>query len=313
MKKLIIIPIVIILTVICIYIIDNVNEVKIKVDGGYIYGNILNASRSKNDTIVIITAGSGPTDRDGNTPILQGRNDSLKQLAYGLKDKGISSLRYDQRPSGKTYESLDNKNIEFDHLVDDLVECIRYIKEKEKYKNIYLIGHSQGTLISILAAQQESVDGVIAIAGTLRTIDKIFIEQFENQGYDNADIVREQFEALEEGREIETDDPWINSIFSGVNGQFLRRWMEYDPVMEIKKLDTPLQLIFGTSDIQVKPVEINFLGDIIENSNYKILEDMNHVLKVSPEDQKENLKRYYDPAYPLHPDLVGSIIEFIAT
>ena len=311
MKKLIIIPFLIIVAVITIYGIDNINEVKLKVEGGYIYGNILEPGENTKDAIVIITAGSGPTDRDGNTPFLEGRNDSLKYLAYGLKDKGIASFRYDQRSSGKTYKSLTNKNIKFDFLVDDLVECIRYVKKNKDFKHIYLIGHSQGALISVLAAQHEEVDGVVTIAGAARPIDKILIEQFERQGKEITNILEEELAKIRAGKESNVENKEVKQLLSGQNGEFVRSWMEYDPVAEIKELDIPLYFIYGTSDLQVKPVEINYLDDIIKNSNFKILEDMNHVLKVSPEDEKENLKRYSFPNYPLHPDLVDSIEEFI--
>ncbi len=49
---------------------------------------------------VLIVAGSGPTDRDGNSAGLPGANDSLKQLALGLAKQGIASVRYDKRGIG---------------------------------------------------------------------------------------------------------------------------------------------------------------------------------------------------------------------
>lgn len=311
MKKLIIIPLIILATFISTYGIDNFNEVKLKVKGGYIYGNILEPRKNSKDTIVIITAGSGPTDRDGNSPFLEGRNDSLKYLAYRLKDKGIATFRYDQRSSGKSYKSLTDTNIKFNYLVDDLVECIRYVKDKKKFKTIYLIGHSQGALISVLAAQQEKVDGVVTIAGAARPIDEILVEQFERQDTGLAKVLKEELKKVKEGKESTAENKEIKRLLSGENGDFVRSWMKYDPAVEIKKLDTSLYFIYGTSDLQVKPVEINYFGDIIKKDNYKILEEMNHVLKVSPEDEKENFKRYSFPNYPLHPDLVESIERFI--
>ena len=50
--------------------------------------------------VVLIIAGSGPTDRDGNTPLLPGKNDTLKQLALGLASRGVASVRYDKRGVG---------------------------------------------------------------------------------------------------------------------------------------------------------------------------------------------------------------------
>ena len=312
MKKLLIVPFVILAAIIAIYGVDNMNEVKLEVKGGYIYGSILEPKNNSKNTIVIITAGSGPTDRDGNSTILEGRNDSLKYLAYQLKERGIASFRYDQRSSGKSYKSLKDKNIKFDFLVDDLVECIRYIKEKEDFNNIYLIGHSQGALISVLAAQREKVDGVVTVAGAARTIDKILLEQIKRQDQELANILEEELDKIRAGEESNSENKEIKQLLSGENGEFIRRWMEYNPAKEVKKLDIPVYFIYGTSDLQVKPDAINYLDDIIDDSNFRILENMNHVLKVSPEDEKENYKRYTFPGYPLHPDLVNTIEEFIA-
>jgi pimeloyl-ACP methyl ester carboxylesterase len=44
--------------------------------------------------VVLIHAGSGPTDRDGNSTLLPGKNNSLKMLAEALAVDGIASLRY---------------------------------------------------------------------------------------------------------------------------------------------------------------------------------------------------------------------------
>lgn len=50
--------------------------------------------------VAVIIAGSGPTDRNGNShlgPGLVYRNNSLSQLAWRLAELGIASLRYDKR------------------------------------------------------------------------------------------------------------------------------------------------------------------------------------------------------------------------
>lgn len=49
---------------------------------------------------VVLVAGSGPTDRDGNNALVGERIDLLKQLAILLAEAGIGSLRYDKRGIG---------------------------------------------------------------------------------------------------------------------------------------------------------------------------------------------------------------------
>lgn len=311
MKKLIFIPVIIILSILLVFINDNMGELKIDVRGGTIYGTLLEPSQNPSNSLVIITAGSGPTDRNGNTPLLEGRSDSLKALAYSLKGNSIASFRYDQRPSGKSIKTMKDRTTDINMLVDDLVKCIRYIKENKNYEHIYLIGHSQGTIVSILAAQQEDVAGIILVTGPARPIDEIMVEQYANIRPDIVNQVEEEMKSIREGRDSVVQDEEMKRIFNEENRSFLRSWMVYDPPEEARKLKAPVYIIYGTSDSQITPVEIQFYGDIINDRNSRIVNNMNHVLKVSPKDAKENQKRYTDPSYPIHPELVSAITEFI--
>lgn len=312
MKKWIIVPIVVIVAIMAVMLVDHSGERKIKVNDGTLYGTILKPSQDSNKSLAIIVAGSGPTDRDGNTPLLEGKNDSLKALAYSLQDNGIASFRYDKRTSGKSYKTMKDKPADFNPFVDDLVKCIRYIKQNENYDHIYLVGHSQGSLVAILAAQQEAVDGVISLAGAARPIDEVMAEQYGRIDSSLEKQVREEVKAIKEGRESVIENEDLKKAFTDENREFLRTWMVYDPAEEVAKLNIPVYYIYGTSDSQVKPVEIQYFGDMINDKNSKVISDMNHVLKTTPEDdKKENMKRYSDPSYPLHPELISTIVRFI--
>ena len=71
---------------------------------GNIQGTLLLPLTPENPPVVLIISGSGPTDRDGNNPIM--KNNSLKMLAEGLAEHGIASLRYDKRGIGETIGCL---------------------------------------------------------------------------------------------------------------------------------------------------------------------------------------------------------------
>ena len=70
--------------------------------------------------VVLIIAGSGPTDREGNNPLIPGRNDSLKMLGEGLVAKGIASVRYDKRGIAASAKAGSREDdLRFEHYVDD--------------------------------------------------------------------------------------------------------------------------------------------------------------------------------------------------
>lgn len=72
-----------------------VEEYNLEVDGGTIYGTLTLPKGVEDVPVAIIHAGSGPTDRNGNSNIA-GDNNSLKMIAEALAEEGIASLRYDK-------------------------------------------------------------------------------------------------------------------------------------------------------------------------------------------------------------------------
>src|SRR5688572_9400845 len=62
-----------------------------------LYGTLERPQSPSRVPVVLIIAGSGPTDRDGNSTMLPGPNNSIKLLAEALAARGIASLRYDKR------------------------------------------------------------------------------------------------------------------------------------------------------------------------------------------------------------------------
>lgn len=318
MKRLLLYGIAFLMALAVTFGINSWGEIEIKTSGGSLYGELLN-TRSKG--LVIITAGSGPTDRNGNSKYIEGKNNSLLDLAYGLKKQGVSTFRYDKRTTGKSGKTFMDRNIVFEDFVGDLESVIRYFKDKGNFENIYLLGHSQGALVSVIAAQRESVDGVIYLAGQGRTIDEIFIEQLdsgeENQLYsDMIDTIKE-LKKKGKANEISIGEK-VRKFLNVENQKFLLSWMKYNPVEEVSKNKAPMLFVYGTTDFQVKHEEMHYFftqedyfRNALEQPKYKVIDGMNHVLKEAPEDKKENEKRYIDPSYRLHPELVPEIVSFI--
>jgi hypothetical protein len=157
--------------------VDHLHELRIQLNDGYLYGTLIKPLKPINQTVFILIAGSGPTDRDGNSEVLSGKNDSLKALAYSLQEQGYASFRYDQRSAGKTrlHTTTAIEEITFEVMVDDLVKVIQVMKEQAQFDTIILVGHSQGAMVANLAAEQEAVSGYISLCGATRTIDQVLL------------------------------------------------------------------------------------------------------------------------------------------
>ena len=94
-------------------------EITLETKTGDIKGFLLIPSVSEKTPLVLIIAGSGPTDRNGNNPMM--KNNSLKMLAKELQKNGIASLRYDKRGVGESKSSaLQESDLRFENYVQDV-------------------------------------------------------------------------------------------------------------------------------------------------------------------------------------------------
>src|SRR5215510_12447212 len=154
------------------------SEVSIPVRKATISATIFTPGNTHQPPVVLIIAGSGPTDRNGNSPALPGKNNCLLQLAEVLGENGIASLRYDKRMIGKSKlaQGMTEDSVVFSDMIDDAEQLYHYL-ESAGYKQIYIAGHSEGSLIGMVLAQRVKPAGYISIAGSGRKAGDILKEQ----------------------------------------------------------------------------------------------------------------------------------------
>lgn len=278
-----------------------------------IEGTLLFDEQEQPQTLAIIIQGSGPTDRDGNQPMM--KNNSLKYLAEGISNNDIATFRYDKRLvklalSGRLVE----KNISFDDFIEDASQVVTHFQNDPRFDKIIIIGHSQGSLVGMLAAYRNQVDGYISIAGTGQTIDKVIVEQLKRQAPALAEDAERSFKELKLTGEATNYGIGLISIFRPNIQPFMKSWMQYNPQTEIAKLTVPILILNGTEDIQVNPEEAKLLHKASPLANFQLIDSMNHVFKkIEPEDTMDNAKSYNEPQRPIMNALVEKIVDFIKT
>jgi pimeloyl-ACP methyl ester carboxylesterase len=279
---------------------------------GSIYGTLTIPNGCQKCPIVIIIAGSGPTDRNGNSIAGVDAN-SYKMISEGLAQEGIASLRYDKRGIAASKDAMTGeKDIRFENYIDDVVLWIQMIKRDDRFKNIYVLGHSEGSLIGIVAAEREKVKGYISVSGIGDSADKTLREQLKNKLPIYLMVASNKIlDSLKAGKTVENVDKNLMSIYRPSIQPYLISWFKYDPSVEIAKLKIPILILQGTTDIQVTPKDAQKLWEGNKNAKLVIIENMNHVLKESPMDQKANLETYKKPTLPLKKELLEEIIRFI--
>lgn len=306
MKKILIMLIVAVcICVMTVVILKGGRAMNVKVDGGTIYGELIEESK---DMVVVLVAGSGPTDRNGNSDMLTGRNDNFLQLATELKKQGISTFRYDKRTAGESVKTIDtSKQIYFENFVDDLNACIGKLKELG-YKKVVLLGHSQGSLVGMLSAKGGEVDGLISVSGTAFNIGETMIKQYRNALGEEAVQIK-YLQMLMNG-EMDEKAEEFDPMFAIRNQRFLIGWMKYNPQEILNGLDIPVMILQGKDDLQTSIDDFDALVDAYPNAQSKLIDNMNHVLK-KVDNEDDNIKSYQDPSFELHEELVEVIVSFI--
>lgn len=275
-----------------------------------IEGTLVTPSFGEVKTIAIIIAGSGPTDRDGNNAMM--KNYSLKMLAYALEENGIASLRYDKRGIGKSVvPNFDESKLRFEDYINDVKSWIEYFENDSSFNRIIVIGHSEGSLLGMIASQNKNVDKFISLAGAGESANIILNKQLSNQPKEFYETSKIYLEKLENGEIIDSVDQKYYSLFRPSIQPYLISWFKYNPQKEIAKLNIPILILQGTTDLQVKVEDANLLHKANPNSELKIIEGMNHVLKESELDFQKNSQTYSNPELPLKKELAESIAEFI--
>ena len=274
----------------------------------YIDGTLLKPNGDKTSVLAIIIAGSGPTDRNGNQNFL--KNDALKKLAEGLANKGIATFRYDKRIVKQIRQGNVDPDIIFDDFVSDAKDVIGFFRDKSLYKKLYVVGHSQGSLVGMLAAEK-NVDGFISIAGAGQNIGDVIVEQVSNMAPKLGEEAQKIVDRLKKG-ETTTDYPQaLASVFNTGIQAFMINWMQYSPTEIIKELNIPILIVNGTKDLQVSEQEAKLLKEANEKATLNIIENMNHVLFEIKGDDLENSKSYNEAFRPISTELVEVITDFI--
>lgn len=305
MKKLILL-----FLVIPFFSLSQEEEITLKTKTGDIKGSLLVPSNSEKASVVLIISGSGPTDRNGNNPNMT--NNSLMMLANELKKNGIASLRFDKRGIGESTSSgMQESDLRFEDYVNDVKGWVDLLKESNKFSKIIVLGHSEGSLIGMIASQKAEVEKFISVAGAGNSAGDIIREQLKAQPAVVLNQSLPIIEKLENGEREENVPQMLYALFRPSVQPYMISWFKYDPQIEIAKLNKPVLIVQGTTDIQVSVLDADKLASANNKAQKQIIEGMNHILKEADMDRLKNIQTYSMPDLPLKKPLIEIIVKFI--
>src|SRR5438309_6580912 len=180
--------------------------------------------------VVVIIAGSGPTDRNGNS-LMGIRPNSYAQLAWRLAEHGIATLRYDKRGLPGTQGTFDITRTTVDDFAADARAAAESLAREPRFSRVVLVGHSEGASLALIAARQGApVAGVISVSGLGRPLGEVMRDQLSRQ-FDSATMVRYDTAMKHYLRGEQPGDvpPQLGMLLLQLNQTFLRSLAAFDP------------------------------------------------------------------------------------
>jgi len=287
------------------------SEIVLETSTGQIFGTLVVPVNVKTSPLVLIIAGSGPTDRDGNSP-LGVQTNTYKMISENLAENGIASLRFDKRGIAQSRSAMTaESDLRFETYVNDVNAWISLLRSDKRFSSIIVLGHSEGSLIGMIAAEQSKISAFISIAGAGRSADIILKEQLENKlPQQLMDESNKILDSLKAGKTVSNVNLVLASLYRPSVQPYMISWLRYDPAKEIGKLKIPVLIVQGSTDLQVPVKDANLLSAAKPDAKLLIIENMNHVLKESDSDLQKNMATYNNPALPLKSGLTEEIISF---
>lgn len=283
---------------------------------GPLKGTMLAPADGKHGPAVLILAGSGPTDRDGNNP-LGVRGPTYRLIAEGLAARGVTSLRVDKRGMFASGLAAPDANaVTVIDLAADAHSWAEKLKTDTGAPCVWLLGHSEGALVALIAAQTpRDICGLVLVAAPGRRLSDVLREQLRANPA-NAPLLPQALpaiDALEAGRPVDTagmPPPLLRLFHPAVQG-FVMVMFRQDPAKLAAAYQGPVLILQGDADLQVSVADANALKVAQPAAKLVILPGVNHVMRTGSRDPAETRANYADPSLPLAPGVVEAIAAFV--
>jgi uncharacterized protein len=198
-----------------------------------------------------------------------------------------------------------------DSYVDDAVAWIRQLGSDPRFRTITVLGHSEGSLIGMLAAEQAPADAFISVSAPARRASDVLRGQLRPQlppelWQESERILLE----LEQGRTTDPGPASLLALYRPSVQPYLISWFRHTPSEQIRRVPGPVLIVHGTTDIQVGTGEAELLSQSRPEAELVMIDGMNHLLKLVPRDPAQQTASYSDPSLPVAPLLIERVARF---
>ncbi|MFN7106829.1 MAG: alpha/beta hydrolase [Brevundimonas sp.] len=263
--------------------------------------------------VAVILPGSGPTDRDGNSPLGVSAS-TYRLLAEGLAAQGIATVRIDKRGiAASAAAGPAEADLRFDAYAADARAWATQAAARAGQPCAWLIGHSEGALVALKAVEggDDKVCGLILLSGAGRPAGAVLREQLATLPEPMKTQAFAALNQLEAGRTVADTPPALAALFRPSVQPYLISWLPLDPAALLAAYDGPVFIGQGTTDLQISVTDAQALAAADPKATLKLWDGVNHLLKTAPADRAANMATYADPALPLAPGVAEDVGAFI--
>jgi uncharacterized protein len=258
---------------------------------------------NKIHSAIVFIPGSGPTDRDWNSPLIPGTNGSARLLAEELAKNDFVTIRYDKRFTGPNAEKnmpLLAGKISMESHVEEIAGAVDQLLARSDVdpKKIFVVANSEGNIHAMhyQAQREHKFAGLVLIAPPGRNMPDIMHTQLEAQlvSLPNAKEIMaawdQRMAAFLAGEPFEADpvlpeslNALIQNLYAPINLPFTRELFLVDGSKLLSQVTSPTLVVIGKKDIQVDwqldgaPLEA--VAATMDNVKFVYPENANHVLK----------------------------------
>ena len=238
---------------------------------------------------VVFVHGSGSSNMDEKV----GKLTTFKDLAEGLAELGIASIRYDKRSFAHPFKMVREKIITVkEETIEDAILATELLKKDSRIDkdNIFIAAHSMGGMLAPrIDAEGGNYKGLILMAGSPRTLGEIMLDQNEEVMRSGKGLLQwfvktqvAKISAMFEGMyELSDEEAKKKKLGNGTTLYYFKEMGEHQASEYLLKLKKPILIMQGEKDFQATP-EKDFAAykELLkdkENVTFKLYENLNHL------------------------------------
>ena len=274
---------------------------------------------------VVFVHGSGSSNMDEKVYKLT----PFKDLAEGLAQKGIASIRYDKRSFAHVFKLLKEKDFTVrQETIEDAILATDLLKTHPNIdpEKVFIAGHSMGGMLAPrIDAEGGNFRGLILLAGSPRKLEDIMLYQTQEMiplsGKLTRFILEKQLKSLEAtfaGLYSMTDEEAkARKMGGGTTAYYFKEMGEHPVEGYLSRLTKPILVMQGGKDFQVKAdVDFAMYQELLANhpdAAFRLYENLNHCFVPSVYGRIDKAKQEYAVEQHIGDEVISDIASWIHT